>query len=191
MVEARKAGVGPGKREQTRETPTDRLKDLIDGYVRTAALQSEYRALHQSLPNVLALAGEILKKKEESAQAFDQGLDVVEKVLGDASQKAEALSKAMADQHEALSTILTDRLLLTDILKSGSTASVAAAFRAAGYTDGGAADASNAAERGMNPATGTVANQLNAVMANIREMVAKEVQRQTEILRTPSSGRTN
>ncbi|WP_417686052.1 hypothetical protein [Roseibium sp.] len=185
MSETRRPGVrqGAGERSGSKAAtaPPEALERLIRGYVKTAALQSEYQALHQSLPNVLSLAGEILKKKEESEKAYAQGLEVVEKVLTDASQKAEALSQAMATQHDALAAILGDKELLGEILKSGKAATAAAFEAVAPGAQGGAGPGSSTA----NP---QVASQLNAAMDRIRSMISQEVQRQAELLRGGAPG---
>ncbi|WP_289035955.1 hypothetical protein [uncultured Roseibium sp.] len=176
MVEAKKPG-GPGAGpRKTPAKPAEVLEALLEGYLKTASLQTDYQGLYQSLPGVLDLAGDILKKKEESEQAFDQGILVVEKVLTDASEKADQLSKAMSDQHDALKAILADRSLLSDILKSGKEATAASSRKAA---------------RGADPRAGVLgladaqlAGQLNSVMSNIQSMISREVQRQSEVLRS-------
>ncbi|WP_417670745.1 hypothetical protein [Roseibium sp.] len=192
MSETKSPGAPHGGPEGKGDTPAQVLEALIKGYLQTAALQKEYQSLHQSLPNVLTLAGEILKKKEESEKAYAQGLDVVEKVLAEASEKADGLSRAMAQQHEKLAGILADKDLLSEILRSGQ-AATAAAFEAAGLGTAGGPTAPHPSKSQMGgPAAGLnlgglgdtqLANQLNTVMGNIRSMISQEVQRQAEILR--------
>lgn len=195
MVEAKKPGAAGAGRSSAKKNPAETLKALLDGYMKTASLQNEYQTLHQSLPNVLTLAGEILKKKHESEQAFDQGLVVVERVLNDASEKADALSKAMATQHETLKSLLNDKGLLTEVLKTGKAAAAASAFGTAGQAEAGPASMPignlggglSGARAGLDQ--NQLANQLNAVMGNIRNMIAQEVQKQADLFKTqPGQG---
>jgi hypothetical protein len=136
----------------------------------------------------LDLAGEILKKKEEGAKAFDQGLEVVEKVLADASSKAEELSKAMAAQHEVLAELMANKTLLTELLKSEDVSGAAhLGAAAAGLGTGGLAGGGG--KGGPNLADTQLAAQLNTVMSNIQTMIAREVAKQAEQLRTQMEGR--
>ncbi|MEJ8474768.1 hypothetical protein [Roseibium algae] len=179
MDEALKRGAADAV-ETPAVTPTQALKSLLEGYIKTSNLQSDYQVLHQTLPSVLGLAGEILKKKEEGDSAFAQGQDVVEKLLADASSTADKLSKAYADQHATLSNILADSDLLSEILKAGKEVSGAGLGIAPGAAGNSAADKPSVFRPGLpGLADGQLVNQLNTVMGNIQTMISQEVQKQT------------
>lgn len=157
---------------------TELLKGLLEGYVKTANLQKDYQSLYRSLPDVFEIAGEILKQKEAGEKELEDGLAIVEKLLAEASDKASKLSDAMQEQHATLQKMLADKVLLTEILRTGKQgqAGKSGLAGAVGQDSGGA---------GVQP-TGDprLAYQLNMLMGNIQAMVSREVERQIATLKT-------
>ena len=160
---------------------TELLKGLLEGYVKTANLQNDYQSLYRSLPEVFGIAGEILKKKEAGEKELEDGLAIVEKLLAEASDKASKLSDAMQEQHAALQKMLADKVLLTEILRTGKQGQAAKSGLAG-------AMGQDSAAAGAQPAGGLgdprFAYQLNMLMGNIQAMVSREVERQIATLKT-------
>lgn len=151
----------------------DLLKQILEGYLQTSSLQTDYQSLYRSLPAVVGIAAEILKKKEAGDSALTEGMQAVERVLGDARDKAEQLSKAMAAQQSALEELLNNKASLTELLKASQLTANEQAKRIPhlGLEAAALADPK-------------VAYQLNTLMGNINSMVAREVERQLSGLQT-------
>jgi len=156
----------------------DALKALLESSLKTSQLQSEYQATYRSLPGLLEVAGAIRKKQQESEQAFDKGLEVVEKVLSDASKKAQDLSQDMNRQHDLLQELLRNKASLTEVLGQGKPEDIAASVNAGKAETAGLA---GAAPHMMHDPK--VAYQLNILMSNLQTMVAREVENQLTRLR--------
>jgi hypothetical protein len=151
---------------------SDLLKQILEGYLKTSTLQSDYQTLYRSLPAVVGIAAEILKKKEAGDTALDEGMKAVERVLGAARDKAEQLSKAMMAQQSALDELLSNKASLTELLKASQQQS---ADKLKGFPQLGIEAAALADPK--------VAYQLNTLMGNINSMVSREVERQLSVLR--------
>lgn len=161
---------------QTSPSSADLLKQILEGYLQTSTLQSDYQTLYRSLPTVVGIASQILKKKEAGDSALDEGMQAVEKILGDARDKAEQLSKAMADQQNALEQLLSNKASLTELLKASQ---LKASETAKGLPQYGLEAAALADPK--------VAYQLNTLMGNINSMVQREVERQLSGLQSRAS----
>ncbi|WP_420414390.1 hypothetical protein [Roseibium sp.] len=174
---ARQAKAGNSDSQSTRSssrgTPSpDLLKQILEGFLKTSSLQTDYQTLYRSLPAVVGIAAEIMKKKEAGDTALDEGMQAVERVLGDARDKAEQLSKAMIAQQTALEELLNNKASLTDLLKASQQQT---GDKLKGLPHLGAEAAALADPK--------VAYQLNTLMGNINVMVSREVERQLSVLR--------
>jgi|GEM_PF-6606418 len=156
---------------------TELLKEILEGFLKTSELQSDYQALYRSLPTVVGIAAEVLKQKEAGDTAFQEGMKAVERVLGEARDKAEQLSSAMTDQQSALDKLLNDKGSLMDLLKASQ--------QHGGKTLKGGVDLGGQAALLADP---KIAFQLNTLMGNINGMVSREVARQLAGLRAKASG---
>ncbi|OJJ10993.1 hypothetical protein BKI51_13945 [Alphaproteobacteria bacterium AO1-B] len=139
-------------------------------------MQSDYQSLYRSLPTVVGIAAEILKKKEAGDAALDEGMQAVARVLSDARDKAEQLSNTMSAQQAALEKLLNDKASLTELLKASQQKKVEA-FQGVPHFGPGAAALADP----------KVAYQLNTLMGNINSMVAREVERQIAGLRSQAN----
>lgn len=178
--ESGKVNARAGSARSAKSAPADALKSLLESYIKTSALQNDYQAAYRSLPTVIEVAGEILKKREESENALDEGLKVVEKVLQDAKDKAETLSADLQHQHDLLQDILQNKRSLTEILKTAKAGLAAAGSDA---TAAGSAPPFPNGIPGLGPADPKTAYQLNMLTANIQSMVSREVEKQLAQLR--------
>ncbi|MEP4364524.1 MAG: hypothetical protein ABJP83_12160 [Roseibium sp.] len=160
----------------TRTSPGDPASDtmtqFLESCLEASTLQTDYQSLYRSLPTVFGIASEILKRKEAGDAALDEGVQAVERILGDARDKAEKLSKAMIAQQDALDRLLKNRDSLTDLLKASQQKVKA---QTAGFPN-------------LSPAVATLADpniayQLNTLMGNLNSMVSREVERQLGALR--------
>lgn len=165
-----------GKAAETRagrtNAPSELLKQILEGYLKASNLQADYQSVYRTLPAIVGVAGEILKKKEAGDAALQEGVGAVEKVLKDARDKAEDLSKAMAAQQTALEELLKNRASLTELLKT-SRSKISASGVAFPQVPTEAAALADP----------KVAYQLNTLMGNINSMVAREVEKQIAGLR--------
>ncbi|MGS4885785.1 hypothetical protein [Roseibium sp. MB-4] len=166
-------GTGSGRRSSG---GSDLLKEILESFLKTSTLQSDYQSLYRSLPTVVGIAAEILKKKEAGDAALDEGMQAVERVLTDARDKAEQLSKTMSAQQAALEKLLNDKASLTELLKA-SQQKKGEAFQGVPHFGPGAAALADP----------KVAYQLNTLMGNINSMVAREVERQIAGLRSQAN----
>ncbi|QDG76725.1 hypothetical protein [Labrenzia sp. PHM005] len=165
--------VQQGGHTSGRGTPSsDLLKQILEGFLKTSTLQTDYQTLYRSLPAVVGIAAEIMKKKEAGDTALDEGMQAVERVLGDARDKAEQLSTAMSAQQAALEELLNNKASLTDLLKASQqqTSDKIKGLPHLGFEAAALADPK-------------VAYQLNTLMGNINAMVSREVERQLSVLR--------
>lgn len=174
--ESKAAGPGGAGRKTQGPPPADMLKGLLESYLQMANLQNDYQSIYRSLPEVFAVAGEVLQKKEAGDDALQQGMAVVEKLLKDASTKAEKLSNDMQEQHAVLEKILADKTLLTEILRAGKQG---VSGQSGG--PGAALGQDNAKGQGAAGAVGA-GYQPNTMMA-LQAMVSREVERQLASLR--------
>ncbi len=185
MAEAKKPANPAGAGDKAEGSAAELLKNLISGYLETANLQSDYQSLYRSLPGVFEVAGEILKRKEAGDDALEEGLSVVEKMLTDASEKADKLSDALQSQHATLQKILANKTHLQDVLRAGkkgmSEAGQGSATGSPGVPPGGGVGAGPGGLAGLSDPR--LANQLNLVLNNIPAMVSKEVERHIAELR--------
>ncbi|NVK33072.1 MAG: hypothetical protein HWE23_01255 [Rhodobacteraceae bacterium] len=152
--------------------PADLLKSILAAQRKTASLQSDYVAASQNVPNVLGVAAEILKKKEASEQAMTEGMSVVEKVLKEACDKAEALSQAMKEQHDALSHLLTSDGAVLKLLANKDSELLPEMSKIEDLA--AAASAAKAAKLALNDPQ--VAKLLNNLAGSVRTLLAKELQ---------------
>ncbi len=165
---------------QANPASAELLKQILEGYLQSSTLQSDYQSLYRSLPAVVGIAAEILKKKEAGDSALDEGMEAVERVLGDARDKAEKLSKVMADQQSALEQLLNNKASLTELLKNSE---LKAGKGAKSLPPLGVEAAALADPK--------VAYQLNTLMGNINSMVQREVERQLSGLHNKASSARN
>lgn len=159
------ASTGPSSPPGAGADPAVLLKKLLEGYLKTSTLQSDYQSLYRSLPAVVGIAAEIMKKKEAGDAALNQGLQTVEKVLEDARDKAEQLSRTMSEQQSALDQLLKDKASLSELLKA---------------TQQSAAKAPAEPRLGLEAAAladPKVAYQLNTLMGRFSSMISREVER--------------
>ncbi|GAA0773832.1 hypothetical protein E1180_09115 [Roseibium denhamense] len=142
------------------------FKHLLESYLETSRLQGDYQNLYRSLPAVVGIAAEVLKKKEDGDAALNEGMQAVERVLKNARDKAEQLSKAMLAQQAALDQILQNKTSLTELLKAGGQAVENQKPAKSLATDIAALS---------DP---KVAYQLNTLMGTINAMISREIARQ-------------
>lgn len=167
----------PAGRASGRGTSSsDLLKEILEGFLKTSSLQTDYQTLYRSLPAVVGIAAEIMKKKEAGDTALDEGMQAVERVLGDARDKAEQLSKAMMAQQAALDQLLNNKATLTDLLKASQKQ---ASEKLKELPHIGIEAAALADPK--------IAYQLNTLMGNINSMVSREVERQLSGLRAKAA----
>lgn len=159
----------------SKTSPTITLQDLLASSQKTAALQQSFKSTYQNLPTVLEIAGQILKKKNEGDAALNEGMKVVENVLQEANEKADALSQDLQKHMELLKSALQDKDTLMDLMKSGS--------RGAGTKSDPGTSSQNASSLGGGVADPKIAYQLNLLMGNVQSMVAREVENQLSQLR--------
>lgn len=157
----------------------DLLKQVLEGYLHAATLQTDYQSLYRSLPAVVGIAAEIMKKKEAGDAAMTEGMQAVERVLEDARDKAEQMSKAMMAQQSALDQLLKDKATLTDLLKA---------------TQQKAAKATAPPHLGLEAAAladPKVAYQLNTLMGRFSSMISREVERKIADLLQSKAAQAN
>lgn len=152
---------------------SDTMTQFLESCLETSTLQTDYQSLYQSLPTVFGIAAEILKKKEAGDAALDEGIQAVERILGDARDKAEKLSKAMIVQQDALDGLLKNRESLIDLLKASQQMVKA---QTTGFP--------NLSPAAATPADPKIAYQLNTLMGNLNSMVSREIERQLGALRS-------
>jgi len=155
--------------------PTITLQDLLDSSQKTTALQQSFKSTYQNLPTVLEIAGQILKKKNEGDAALNEGMKVVENVLQEANDKADALSEDLQKHMELLKAALQDKDTLIDLMKSGS--------KGADVSPNAGTSNQHASALGGGIADPKIAYQLNLLMGNVQSMVAREVENQLSQLR--------
>ncbi|WP_155134098.1 hypothetical protein [Roseibium sp. RKSG952] len=187
MVETERPGAQRTSGSNRAAQPANVLKQVIEGYLEVVKLQQDYQALYKSLPSVAGIAGEILKRKEETDRAMAEAHVAVEKVIREASEKADALSKSMAEQHSLLEQVLGNKEVLDELLKAGKEGMSMPNAGGAGLGGGLAGGlASGLGRPDQTPAGGAdpkIAFQLNTMMGNIQAMVSREVERQLAALR--------
>ncbi|MEP3046083.1 MAG: hypothetical protein ABJL55_08380 [Roseibium sp.] len=145
---------------------TEILKRLLESYIDSSAMQTEYQSLYRSLPNVVGITAEIMKKKEEGDAALNEGVRVVERILEDARDNAEQLSKEMMAQQEALENLLRNKESLTNLLRASQQNMAAQA-----------STLPNLADQTAIFADPRIADLLNTCAGRIKTMVSQEFER--------------
>lgn len=152
--------------------PADLLKSIMAAQQKSATLQADYAAVSQNVPNVLGVAAEILKKQKASEKALQEGIGVVQDVIQVACSKAAALSKAMQEQHDALSHLLTNEGALLKVLMDKESADLPGMSKIEELA--AAASAAKSAKLALNDPK--VAKLMNNLAGAVRTLLAKEIQ---------------
>ncbi|MEP5622357.1 MAG: hypothetical protein ABJP82_07220, partial [Hyphomicrobiales bacterium] len=106
------------------------------------------------------------KKKEEGDAALNEGVRVVERILEDARDNAEQLSKEMMAQQEALENLLRNKESLTNLLRASQQNMAAQA-----------STLPNLADQTAIFADPRIADLLNTCAGRIKTMVSQEFER--------------
>lgn len=185
MTQPNPEAVDAASRSTSVEDQRETLQKFLAAYNRGASLQAEYRELSQNLPTVLALAKEILLKKDESMRALEQALAVVEHVLSNARDKAGRLSDALMEQHETLDSFLADRDSLTNLLRTGQEELLETLSRVEGNEAGshsGPADLTTVMNM-LRVNEGQLGEQLNKFVGAHRTQVHETVEKRIQEVR--------